>query len=187
MKNKITFLTTNREKMQIALEATEKSNFEIISEKIDIPEIQDDDIEIIAKESAKYAANVLQKPIVINDQGLFIEVLNGFPGPYSKYVEDKLTPQKILRLMDDEKNRKAYYKSILAYCEPNKEPLIFTAFTYGRISNIEDGENGFCFDKIFICGDDEKTMANFTSSEMASKYSKEHWKKLITFLDSTLK
>src|SRR5918993_888461 len=54
--------------------------------KQNIVEIQDDKIEKIAIEKAKSAYNIVKRPIIIEDDGLFINSLNGFPGQYSSYV-----------------------------------------------------------------------------------------------------
>ena len=52
--------------------------------KQDIIEIQDEKIEKIAIEKAKSAYTIVKKPIIIEDDGLFIKSLNGFPGQYSQ-------------------------------------------------------------------------------------------------------
>ena len=49
-------------------------------------EIQSDTLEEIAKSSVIYAYNRTHLPIFVEDAGLFIEALNGFPGPYAAYV-----------------------------------------------------------------------------------------------------
>ncbi|MEM4061829.1 MAG: non-canonical purine NTP pyrophosphatase, partial [Desulfurococcaceae archaeon] len=49
-------------------------------------EIQSDSIEEVVLKSAMIAYAVLSKPVLVEDAGLFIEALNGFPGPYSSYV-----------------------------------------------------------------------------------------------------
>lgn len=180
----ILFITGNKEKVAIANTILSKENIKINAKKISVPEIQSDDNEIIAKKSAIYASNLEKANVIKVDTGFYIEALNGFPGPYAEYVERKLDAVDILKLMENKSNRKAYYKEVLAYCEYGKEPICFTTFTYGTISLNLSGDNGYNFDRIFICNGDIKTMANYSDNERVKKYSNDNWKQLVKYLKS---
>ena len=180
---KLLYVTGNQEKIAIAHVALKSlANIEIIGMKIDCPELQSDDSRVIAKHSAKYASNYTQQSVIKTDSGLFIEELNGFPGPYSEYVERKLDAQDIINLMKGKSNRKAYYKEALVFCEYLGKPVVFEAFTYGVISDVVDGNQGSNFDRIFICDGDFKTMANFSLETRVRKYSHENWGNLSSYL-----
>lgn len=180
----IILATGNREKIAIATEALAGTGYDLIAQKIKCEEIQSDEVSEVAKYSAKYASDQIQKNVVKIDSGLFIEALRGFPGPYSQYVERCLTAGDILRLMLGVGDRNAYYKEALAYCEYGKDPVVFETYTHGFIAQEESGGYGMEFDKIFICKDDKDTMANYMDSERIRKYSHENWGKLIEFLDN---
>ncbi|MBR6504625.1 MAG: non-canonical purine NTP pyrophosphatase [Clostridia bacterium] len=182
MNNKIIFITGNMEKVNIAKAALKDTGVIIENRKIKCPEIQSDDTEEIVKYSARYASNELKSNVIKTDSGLFIESLNGFPGPYSEYVERKLDAKEILNLMQDKSERKAYYKEVLAYCEYKGEITTFTTYTYGNISTELSGENGWNFDRIFIVDGDENTIANYDDIERAKKYSHDNWKNLLEYL-----
>ena len=79
-------------------------------------------------------------------------------------------------------NRKAHYKEVLAYCEYGNEPIAFTTYTRGSISEIVSGTMGWNFDRIFILDGDTKTMANYTDEERAKKYSHDNWLSLSDYL-----
>ena len=113
-------------------------------------ELRSDEPEEIAKDSAKMLANELRIPVVVEDSGLFIEALNGFPGTCSAYIHKRIGLQGILRLMDGIKDRTAYYKSAVAYCMPDKEPISFLGEERGNIAEGIRGEHGFGHDPIFI-------------------------------------
>ena len=178
----ILFITGNKEKIAICNTILNKENIVVKAMKIDCPEIQSDDNEIIAIESARYASNFLKANVVKVDTGFYIEALNGFPGPYSEYVERKLDALDILKMMENKLNRNAYYKEVLAYCEYGSEPIIFTTYTYGTISNMLSGDKGYNFDRIFICNGDSKTIGNYDLEERAKKYSNDNWKSLVKYL-----
>ena len=49
----------------------------------DCIEPQSDDIAEIARAKAEQAYAALKMPLIVDDTGLFIETLSGFPGPYA--------------------------------------------------------------------------------------------------------
>ena len=180
---KLIFVTGNMEKIAIARMALQNTRFEIEVKKINCEEIQSDNIEDIAVKSAEFASKILDSALVKVDSGLFIEALNGFPGPYSAFVEGKLDAKLILRMMKGLDNRKAFYKEALAYCSSGNPTVVFSSYTHGHISLRASGKLGWNFDRIFIANKDNKTMAHFQDKERISRYSNKNWKDLIAFLE----
>lgn len=158
---KVTYVTGNTAKIMSARQVLEPLGIEVEQIKMDTPELQNDSIEEIAKYSAKWASNELKCSVLKNDSGLCIEALNGFPGPYTHYVDDTLNEDGILKLLDGVENRKAYFIEVLAYCEYGKEPITFKSITNGTIAKEKSGEYGWSWDFIFIPDGETKTLANF--------------------------
>ncbi|RXG34033.1 XTP/dITP diphosphatase [Methanohalophilus sp. WG1-DM] len=150
--HKIVFVTGNSGKFREIKAILGQRGIEVLQNTDGYPELQEDDLEPIAAEGARWACEKLGMPVMVDDSGLFIDALNGFPGPYSAFVEDKLGNPKVLKLMEDEENRSAYFKSVIGYCEPGKEPLTFTGTVEGNIAYEEKGEGGFGYDPIFLYG-----------------------------------
>lgn len=118
---------------------------------VDVVEIQADNLENIAKASAVDAAKKCNLPIITEDAGLFINALNGFPGPYSSYVFRTIGTQGILRLMRDTKRRDATFHAVVAFCSPNhKSPTCYHGKAKGKIAKQISGTRGFGFDPIFL-------------------------------------
>lgn len=116
--------------------------------KRNITEIQDQKIEKIAIEKAKLAYNIVKKPIIIEDDGLFINSLNGFPGQYSSYVLKSIGNRGIIRLLKGYKDRSAFFKSIFVYSN-GISVKVFYGKINGKISStIKD--DGWGYDPIFI-------------------------------------
>ena len=116
--------------------------------KQNIVEIQDEKIEEIAIEKAKSAYNIVKRPIIIEDDGLFINSLNGFPGQYSSYVFKSIGNRGILRLLEGSRARSAFFKSIFVYTN-GIITRVFIGQINGKISStITDG--GWGYDPIFI-------------------------------------
>ncbi len=146
---KIVFVTGNKGKFREVKDILATRGVEVIQNTDGYPELQEDDLEPIAAYGAKWAADKLRMPVMVDDSGLFIKVLMGFPGPYSAFVEKKLGNQRVLKIMEDETHRTAMFKSVIGYCEPDAEPLTFTGTVEGNISFEELGTGGFGYDPIF--------------------------------------
>ena len=128
-------------------------------------EIQSDSLQEIAEESACRAAEETQLPVFVEDAGLFIGHLEGFPGPYASYVYRTIGVEGILVLMQNVPNRRAVFYSVVAFCVPGNKPQSFTGKVEGIITNSARG-GGFGFDPIFEPkGGDNKTFGEMSLQE----------------------
>ncbi|WP_319378951.1 XTP/dITP diphosphatase [uncultured Methanocorpusculum sp.] len=114
----------------------------------DCNEPQSNSIAEIAEEKAKQAYAALQIPLIVDDTGLFIEALAGFPGPYAAYVQDTLGNPGVLRLMDGVADRRAYFATSIAYID-EAGIEIFEGRVDGEITDTPRGTDGFGYDPIF--------------------------------------
>ncbi|MFB6179890.1 MAG: non-canonical purine NTP pyrophosphatase [Halorientalis sp.] len=110
------FVTTNEGKLREAREYL-GTDAEVEGLDFDTTEIQADDIGTIAAHSAREAFRHVQGPVIVEDSGLFVEALEGFPGPYSAYVEDTLGIERVWNLTEPEADRAASFRSVIAYCD----------------------------------------------------------------------
>ena len=113
-------------------------------------EIQNNSPEKIAGFAAEEAAKKHKRMVVVEDSGLFVQALDGFPGPYSAYAHATLGIQGLLRLLSRENHRDAYFQASLAIASPQELVQAFSAKVYGTISRRASGKNGFGFDPIFV-------------------------------------
>src|SRR3989338_4541513 len=133
MKKKINFVTSNLGKVREFKQILEPE-IKVSHIKLSYPEIRGEDSEEIARHSAKELSEEFGKQIVVEDSGLFIRALNGFPGTYSATVHKKIGLEGILKLMREVKGRECEYKSAVAYCEPGKKPVSFLGVEKGKIA-----------------------------------------------------
>lgn len=134
--------------------------------KVRTIEIQDDNIENIARASAIDTVEQCGLPVFVEDAGLFIDALGGFPGPYSSYVYRTIGTQGIIELMDKVKKRDAYFHSVVAFSSPEKSTKCFHGKVKGKISREERGNLGFGFDPVFEpLGGQDKTFAEMSTKE----------------------
>ncbi|QGR18985.1 XTP/dITP diphosphatase [Stygiolobus azoricus] len=167
--DKLLLVTSNENKFREISEVAKSYGIKI--EWLNIPkfEIQADNLEEIVRYSAITIYQVIRKPLIVEDSGLFINALNGFPGPYTNYVRRKLGLEGILKLLNNVEDRSAYFKTVMCYVS-DKEINLFTGVVNGRISERIRGEKGFGFDPIFIPENEERTFAEM-STEEKNKYS----------------
>jgi XTP/dITP diphosphohydrolase len=127
-------------------------------------EIQADTVEV-ASYSAREAARKYGRAVMVEDAGLFVEALDGFPGPFSAYVFKTIGIEGLLALLEGEKSRRAVFRSAVAYCERGGEPRVFEGNVRGSIAGSPKGENGFGFDPVFLPTGGQRSMGELTLEE----------------------
>lgn len=140
------FLTSNKHKYMEALELFEKHGLKLEWINEDYDEIQGNTLEDVAKAAVE---SVGKENTFIEDAGLYIDALKGFPGVYSSYVFKTLGNKGILKLLEGVVNRRARFESIVAY-KAEDEVKIFKGTVRGNISHEPLGSKGFGYDPIFI-------------------------------------
>ncbi|MGN6347261.1 MAG: RdgB/HAM1 family non-canonical purine NTP pyrophosphatase [Candidatus Nitrosocosmicus sp.] len=128
----------------------------IIFLNMTIKEIQSDSIIEVAEDKVKKAFDIIKKPVIIEDDGLFIDALNGFPGVYSSFVFKTIGNKGILDLLkDNQKERRAKFSSIIAFYD-GETIETFIGETIGHLTTkIFPG--GWGFDPIFMPENEDKT------------------------------
>ena len=156
----IRFVTSNegkvREAREYLTEPVEQVNY-------DYTEIQSDDLGDIAAYGAREAFSHLggEEPVLVDDAGLFCDAFDGFPGPYSAYVQDTVGVQGVRDLVATAEDDRARFRTVLAYCDGD-EVYTFEGAVQGRIVDPR-GDGGFGYDPIFE--HDGQTMAEMSTAE----------------------
>ena len=168
MKRKLVYLTTNPHKANEAKTfLKEKYDFdlEIVNPDFDIIEIQAKTCAEVAGFSAKYAAEKLGCAVLKSDSGLYLDALGGLPGPYNAYFDKQIGIEKFLQMLKDEPNRKARLEHCFAYCEPGKEPIIFSGGSTGTIAYESRGTLGRWHSKFYIPDGETKTLSELQAED----------------------
>ncbi len=165
----ILFATGNKHKVEEVNTVLKRCGY--IAEPAPAPklEIQAESLEEVVLVAAAQAYHMLRRPVIVEDAGLFIEALRGFPGPYSSYVYKTIGIKGVLKLMDGVENRKARFVSVIALAHSSGIEL-FRGEVEGVIAKEPRGAHGFGFDPIFIPAGASKTFAEM-SVEEKTRYS----------------
>jgi XTP/dITP diphosphohydrolase len=160
------FATGNEGKFREVSALAAKLGVEIQHSRTPYLEIQADELSDIAKVGVQQVFGILKAPCFVEDSGLFIHSLRGFPGPYSKYVFLTIGNRGVLKLLEGVGDRRAVFRSAVGYCGRDGRPLVFEGRVEGRISLEERGTGGFGFDPIFIPDEgDGRTFAEMSVEE----------------------
>jgi len=155
----IYFITSNKHKY----EEIKKMIADIKMLAITYPEIQADKTEEVVLYGIKYLKEKVDGKFFIEDSGLFIKSLGNFPGVYSSYVFKTIGNKGILKLMENKKDRKACFVSVIGYY--NGKEHLFRGECKGRIAKEERGKKGFGYDPIFIPHGKRKTFGEMDIEE----------------------
>lgn len=186
----VSFVTGNSGKFAEAEKILKEFGVNISHQNLQVNEIRSDSLEEIASASAREAHAGLGQPLFVEDSGLFIPSLDGFPGPYSAWVFRKLGNQGILRLAS---GKPAEFRACVAYTD-GKAAHAFMGSVKGTISDESRGTGGFGYDPIFIPEkfpgirhSGEKTFAESPGMKSALSHRKRALKKLGKFLQESRK
>jgi len=161
----IRFVTSNEGKVS---EAREYLDEPVEQVPYDYTEIQGELAEI-ARYGAEEAFAEFEgdEPVLVDDTGLFVEALEGFPGAYSAFVEDTLGVERIPTLVADAENRRAAFRTVMAYHD-GQTTETFGGSVRGRIVEPR-GDRGFGYDPVF-----EHDGQTFAEMSMAEKNAISH-------------
>lgn len=165
---KICFVSSNAGKIEEVSKHLKNFGIEVEGKVLDVPEISSDNQEEVAKEKAKYAAKAVGKPVIAEDTGVYFEAYKNFPGTHPKFVFESIGYGGIFKLLEG-KSRKAFFKTVVSYCEPGKEPLVFVGICRGTITEKVIGVSHprLPYDSIFIPDGDNRVFAEMTKEEKA--------------------
>ena len=161
------FVSSNENKFQETERILSNLGVKINFSKTTLEEIQSSSLSEIAEQKAISAYELIQKPVIIEDDGLFIDSLNGFPGPYSSYVYDTIGNKGIMNLLENSEFRDAEFVSIIAYLDDNDGVKLFESSIPGKISSVIE-KGGWGYDPIFIPAGESKTYANVSDKDKFS-------------------
>ena len=182
----INFVTSNKNKVKEFRQILEPE-IKVNHIEMAYPEMRSDNPEEIARHSAEMLANKLKKIVVVEDSGLFIKVLNDFPGTCSAYIHKRIGLQGMIKLMEGIKDRECTYKSAVAYCEYGKKPISFLGEEKGKVAENIKGNYGFGHDPIFIPENSNKTYGEIKNCEEVKKFRRMAVLKLKNYLSKRVK
>jgi len=116
--------------------------------KVDYDEVQTSELVEVVGKGMAHLKGMGMTDFIIDDSGLFIDPLNGFPGVFSAYALRTIGNTGVLRLMEDTDERSANFQCCIG-CNISGKDVIVLGRCDGVILRKETGTEGFGFDPIF--------------------------------------
>jgi len=180
---KLYFATGNSGKARHASEILGK-RFEVNQLDIETVEYQSMTIEEIAESKVKQAFEKSGKNqdsfLIADDSGLFVDSLNGFPGPLSAPFDSMVGKERLLDLVDE--GARAEFRAAVALYNPQRDQIeVFTGSSEGEIVQPR-GEDGFGYDPLFMPEGNDKTWGEDPEYKNQVSHRKEALEKLRKYI-----
>jgi non-canonical purine NTP pyrophosphatase (RdgB/HAM1 family) len=157
----ITIITGNPGKFR-ELEAISHGRFTFKMQSLSLHEIQSLDLEEIIKDKLQRAYDIVKAPVIVDDVSAGLDNLEGLPGPFIKFFNEKLSEEALYILAGREEAPVTITCSAGYY--DGKEFVIGTGTIRGKVVSPR-GKGGFGFDVIVMPEGESRTMAEMTPEE----------------------
>jgi len=164
MIKEIFFTTSNKNKLH---ELKKILPIEIKSVELSLEEIQETDVQKVAEDKAKKAFELTGKTVMVEDTGIYLDCLKGFPGALGRWMEKTCGYAVLCDIVKFNKNNSVVTKTCFSFFEKDLCQS-FLGETPGIISETPKGNLGFGWDLIFIPEGSEKTQAEMLPEEKNS-------------------
>ncbi|MCE5296107.1 MAG: RdgB/HAM1 family non-canonical purine NTP pyrophosphatase [Euryarchaeota archaeon] len=161
----VALVTSNMHKLKEFRHGLAPLGYDVVHLPVDCDEIQADTLEEVVDRCLDDVVEMGHSNIILDDSGLFIDRLNGFPGVYSSYVFSTLGNEGILKLMDGSDDRRARFECCIGCQMDDVGRLVVKGSSPGRIIGEARGRLGFGYDPIFVPDGSERTFAEMGLDE----------------------
>lgn len=131
---------------------------------IDLPEIQDIDAQVIILSKLEEAQKHQQGQFIVEDTSLYLDCLNGLPGPLIKWFMKTIGNDGLYKIAQGFGNFKATAKTIIGLAKEDGSIEFFEGAIEGELVEPR-GNKGFGWDPIFQPIGHAKTFAEMDQSE----------------------
>lgn len=161
---RLSVITSNLGKLAEFRSALMPLGYEVVHSTEDCDEVQADTLqEVVTSCLYQLKARGLQD-LVIDDSGLFVHALRGFPGVYSSYVLRTIGMDGLLRLLEGMEDRSAHFECCIgAFIDG--DDIVVHGRCDGTIALRPSGHQGFGFDPIFVPAGYDRTFAEISITE----------------------
>ncbi|KKU48199.1 MAG: Ham1 family protein [Parcubacteria group bacterium GW2011_GWA2_46_9] len=131
---------------------------------IDLLEIQEIDAKEIIKKKLFEALNHSKGEFIVEDTSLYLDCLNGLPGPLIKWFLKTVGNDGLAKIAEKLGDTSAEAKTLIGYAKNRAEIYYFEGVTKGTIVKPK-GEINFGWDPIFLPSGHKKTFAEMSREE----------------------
>lgn len=178
----IYFLSSNQYKIKEVESILSADGIKVIPVSQKIDEIQNDDMQTIARDKALKAFKCIARPILVEQTGLLIDQFGNLPGGLTQIFWDSLQADKFSDFFSKNGAAKVLAKTVLAYCD-GKKIHVFEGEIEGNIVNPPRGDSAFQWDCVFEPLGYDKTFAEMGEEKNQISMRKVALEKLKKYLE----
>ena len=156
-----TLVTGNPNKL---VEARRLCGHQLTAAAVDLPEIQSLDLGEVLDAKADEAFRRLGRPVIVEETGLELAAMNGFPGPLVKWMLDAVGAVGVARAALALGDGTARAHCMLLYYDGERR-LVAEGQTVGELVLPARGESGFGWDPVFQPAGEERTYGEMSAAE----------------------
>ena len=172
-------VTCNRGKLA---EARRLAGPTLAAVEIDLPEIQSLDLLAVLRHKGEEAWRRLHRPLVVEEAGLDLAALGGFPGPLVKWMLEAAGAATIARAALALGDARAVARAALYYRDPDRT-LIAEGSSAGTLVLPARGDHGFGWDPVFQPAGHDRTFGELAGPEKdALSHRGKAWRQLLANL-----
>lgn len=158
----LTFVTSNPGKLREVRAVLRPYGIAVRWSRRRLPELQSDSLEKVVRGKLR-AVPAGSGRVLVEDSGLFIDALGGFPGVYSAHILALWGFGPILELLRS-RPRGASFRTVAAL-RWGSSVRLFRGEVRGTIARAARGRHGFGFDPIFEPEGERRTFAEMSPEE----------------------
>jgi XTP/dITP diphosphohydrolase len=156
---RLSFVTSNEGKLHEATTALAPLGIEVVGSHLRPVEIQGDTLEEISRAKCEVLIGRLPPPFIVDDGGLFVDALHGFPGVFSAHALKTIGVPGILKLMEGAADRRAHFAAVVSHYD-GASVRCFPGRCDGALTTEPRAAgHGFGFDPIFVPEGQARTFA----------------------------
>jgi non-canonical purine NTP pyrophosphatase (RdgB/HAM1 family) len=155
------FVTSNPDKLA---EARRLAGPRLEGVELDLPEIQSLDMSTVLREKFNEAWRRLKRPLVVEESGLELAALGGFPGPLVKWMLQAAGAERMARVGVALGDPRAKARCLLLYRD-RKGVVLATGLAEGSLVLPPRGDHGFGFDPVFLPAGGNRTFGELSAAE----------------------
>lgn len=126
--------------------------------EIELPELQAVRVEEVVAHKAEYAYRAAgERPVMIEDTGLYVHAWNGLPGALVKWFDERVGSDGLCRMLQGYTDRTATAQTIIATFDGQLR--LFSGEVEGTIAPEPRGSDGFGWDNVFVPLGETQTFA----------------------------
>jgi non-canonical purine NTP pyrophosphatase (RdgB/HAM1 family) len=158
----LVFVTSNEGKRR---EAEAVLGRPLSHQDLDLVELQSLDLHEVVRAKAASAVETIQAPVMVEDTGLELLGLGGFPGPLIRWLLACVGADGVCQMVQAFGDRRAVARCVTCATDGSEE-VLGEGVVLGTIAERPRGTGGFGWDSVFIPDDgDGRTFAEMGEGE----------------------